>query len=104
VLRDKTGNKLFRRVEVRIVFPEHVYPPANHVYRAGPRQGYGPENVDKILMDTTDKLDSLYPFWDFKLSELKPEGRTARYAFTFAGYRPQQGVDPAAHSSVTEIK
>ena len=55
-------------------------------------------------MDTTDKLDSLYPFWDFKLSELKPEGRTARYAFTFAGYRPQQGVDPAAHSSVTEIK
>lgn len=93
MLRDKTGNKLFRHVRVNIVYPKDTLPSETFTHRAGPRQGYSPGNIDDILLQTAGKLEELYPYWDFKLNELTPEGRTARYTLTVCGYRP---VKPAA--------
>jgi len=87
MLRDKEGNRLFRKVTVKVIFPEAIFPPKTFVQHAGPRQGFGPDGIDDILMSVADKLEELYPFWEFKPLELTPEGRTARYVLTFAGYR-----------------
>lgn len=89
MLRDSHGNRLFRKVEIKIVYPEGIFPDRTNRYHAGPGQGFGPENIDKLLMDTADRLEELYPFWDFKMIELAPQGRTVRYVLTFAGYRTQ---------------
>ena len=87
MLQDKDGNRLFRTVIVRIVFPDAIFPPRTMVQHAGPRQGFSPDGIDDILMAVATRLDELYPWWEFRAVELRPEGRTAKYVFTFAGYR-----------------
>ena len=94
MLRDKAGNRLYRKVQVHIDFPDKIFPSKTMVQHAGPRQGFGPEGIDDILMKTADQLDTLYPWWEFTVVDLIPIGRTARFYFKFAGYKA--GSFPAA--------
>jgi len=87
MLRDKAGNRLFRRIDIKIIFPIDTIPNQKFSQRAGAHQGFGPDGLDDILMQVADKLDTLYPWWDFKMVELAPEGRTAKYVFRFLQYR-----------------
>jgi hypothetical protein len=87
MLRDKAGNRLYRRVEIKIFFPDKIFPVKKMHQYAEPHKGFSPEGIDDLLMQTTDKLDQLYPWWEFKCVELTPEGRTARYNFVMVGYR-----------------
>lgn len=87
MLRDKFGNKLFRAVKVKVIFPDRIFPDKIFVQHAGPRQGFGSDGIDEILMNIADQLDTLYPFWQFQMQEMTPEHRTARYLMTFVGYR-----------------
>jgi hypothetical protein len=93
MLKDKFGVRLFRKVNIRVVFPEAIFPPKVFQQHAGPRQGFGDEGVSNMLMQIADRLEELYPWWEFRVVELKPEGRTAKYVFTFAGYRAVKPVD-----------
>lgn len=86
MLKDKAGNRLFRKVWVKIIYPDAIFPPKIQTQHAGPKQGFGPEGIDDILMQIADKLEELFPYWEFQMTELAPQGRTARYVFTFAGY------------------
>lgn len=96
MLKDKDGSRLFRKVLIKVVFPDAIFPPKTFVQHAGPHQGYGSAGVDAMLMQIADHLDTLYPFWEFRAVELKPEGRTAKYVFTFAGYRSSLAAQAAA--------
>lgn len=89
MLRDTSGNRLYKRVEVTIHFPKDVFPkPQRRVFKPNePRHGYGAEAIDQILNEITDWLDSTYPFWEFKLVPLAPEGSTARYVINQIGTR-----------------
>jgi hypothetical protein len=87
MLKDKEGNRLFRKVSVKVIYPDNIFPVKTFTQHAGPKQGFGPTGVDDILMKMADQLDTLYPWWDFTCVELKAEHRTKRYVFTFAGYR-----------------
>ena len=93
MLRDKEGNRLFRKMTVKVIFPDNIFPERTYVQHAGPHQGFGPEGVDAMLNDVADKLDELYPWWNFKPVELSPVGRTARFVFTFAGTREVSATD-----------
>ena len=84
---DKDGNRLFRKVQVKVIFPDEIFPPKLFVQRAGPKQGFGPGGIDEMLEKIADQLDTLYPFWEFKLTSLAAEGSTAKFVMTFAGYR-----------------
>lgn len=101
MLRDKAGNRLFRRVTVRMEFPDNIFPPKTITQRAGPKQGFGSNGIDEILMGIADQLDTLYPYWDFQLVELAPDGRTARYFYKFVGYRSPK-INPNAKSNALE--
>ena len=100
MLKDREGNRLFRKVDIRIIFPEKIFPPKLMTYRAGGKnpgdmhKGFGPGNIDEILDGIVEQLDTLYPFWEFALTELAPEHRTARYVLNFAGYRAQAPIIP----------
>lgn len=94
MLRDKDGNRLFRKIEMKIIFPDNILPPKKVSQHAEARKGFGPAGIDDSLMQITDRLDTLYPWWEFKMTPLSPVGRTARYVFTFAGYRA--GAFPGA--------
>lgn len=97
MLRDKAGNRLFRTVKVKIIFPDEIFPPKTLTQHAGPKQGFGPDGIDDILMRIADQLETLHPYWEFKLTTLAPEGRTARYVLVFSGYRaatPVVSMDP----------
>jgi hypothetical protein len=87
MLRDNKGNRLFRRVEVKVVFPDKIFPDKKMVTRAEPHKGFGPDGIDDILMQVTDQLDTLFPWWEFRMQALAPEHRTAKFVFTFAAYR-----------------
>ena len=60
-----------------------------------------------MLMEVADQLDTLYPWWNFSYVELKPVGRTARFVFTFAGYRaavkPEDAGMPAVLPELKNI-
>ena len=90
MLRDKEGNRLFRKMTVKIIYPDNIFPEKTYVQHAGAHQGFGPEGIDHMLNEIADKLDTLYPWWDFKPLELSPVGRTARFVFTWVGYRGNQ--------------
>jgi hypothetical protein len=92
MLRDKEGHQLFRKVSVKVIFPDAVLPERTYVQHAGPHQGFGPDGVDGMLNQIADQLDTLYPWWEFEPIELKPEGRTARWVFKFAKYRATESV------------
>jgi hypothetical protein len=103
MLRDKAGNKLFRAVKVRVIFPDNIFPDRNYTQHAGPKQGFGPDGIDQMLGQIADQLDTLYPFWEFQLQEMTPEHRTARYLMTFAGYRAVPApTQPIADSTTPE--
>lgn len=98
MLTDKAGKKLFRQVEIKVVFPEQIFAPRTFRSKAGPRQGFNAAGIADMQMQVADKLEELYPFWEFRVVELASRGRVARYVFTFAGYRAQQ---PAQIQSAT---
>ncbi len=102
MLRDKDGNRLFRKMTVKIIFPDAIFPERTYVQHAGAKQGFGPDGVSQMLMDIADKLDTLYPWWEFRPIELTPVGRTTRYVFTFAGYRAMHGVDASAGQTMVD--
>jgi hypothetical protein len=84
---DKAGNRLFKKVQVKVIFPDAIFPPKLFVQRAGPKQGFGPSGIDEMLMKIADELETLHPYWDFRVIELYPFGSMARYVMSFAGYR-----------------
>ena len=100
MLRDKEGERLFRKVIVKVLFPEAIFPPKTFVQHAGPRQGFNPDGIDAILMSIADQLDTLYPWWQFRVIELAPEGRTMKYVFKFAGYRSTKIQPPTEAASL----
>jgi len=100
VLRDAAGNKLFRRVEIKILFPDGIMAPSKTVQKAEARKGFGPDSIDEMLMSVADQLDVKFPWWDFRLSELTPEHRTARYVFTCVGFK--KGYTPPVQELVSE--
>lgn len=102
MLKDKDGSRLFRKVFIKVVFPDAIFPPKTFVQHAGPHQGFGPAGVDAMLMQIADHLDTLYPFWEFRVVELAPQGRNAKYVFTFAGYRAVPAPSPAIQDKPTE--
>ena len=104
MLRDKVGNKMFRKVKIKVVFPDAIFPDRTYVQHAGPKQGFGPDGIDEMLMQVANQLEELYPFWEFKMQEMTPEHRTARYLMTFAGYHatPPPTINPIADSSTPE--
>ena len=100
MLRDSAGNKLFRRVEIRVLFPDGIMAPSKTVQKAEPHKGFGGEAIDEMLMNTADQLDVKFPWWNFRLSELTPEHRTARYVFTCVGFK--KDYKPAVQEPVSE--
>jgi hypothetical protein len=91
---DKAGNRIFRKVQVRVIFPDDIFPPKLFTQRAGPKQGFGDSGRAAMLDQIADQLDTLYPYWEFNLTELAPIGSTAKYVMTFAGYRRAANTDP----------
>lgn len=87
MLQDKAGNRLFRKVTVKVIFPNKIFPPKTFISRAEPKKGISADGVSDILMQIADRLEQLYPFWEFRSIELTPVGRAARYVFDFAKYR-----------------
>jgi hypothetical protein len=103
MLKDTDGNRLFRKVEIKIVFPERIFPVNRSVHHAPAHKGFNAENIDDILMQVTDKLDTLYPWWEFRLISQAPVGRTARYVFTFAGYKAGAIAGAAPMSALADF-
>jgi hypothetical protein len=77
MLRDTKGNRLFRKVKIQIFFPDGIMRPEKLVLRAEPKKGFNDDSIDEILMRTADQLDTKFPWWEFKVSALAPEHRTA---------------------------
>jgi hypothetical protein len=105
MLKDAAGNRLFRKMTVKVIFPDNIFPERTYVQHAGPKQGFGPDGIHALLDQIAEQLDTLYPWWDFESVELKPEGRTTRYVIKFAGYRatpPATTINHTADSNTPE--
>lgn len=102
MLRGTDGQRLYRKVQIRVIFPDNIFEPKIYQQHAGPRQGFGEAAVLDMLLQVADQLETLYPYWDFQSVELTPIGRTARYVFNFAGYRAS-GADTKIESTNNTI-
>src|SRR5277367_1810064 len=105
MFRDKKGNRLFKLVEIEIHFPEKALPVKKMRQRAPAQQGFGPNGLDDLLMKVTDMLEEQFPWWEFKLVEMNPLGRTARYRFVGTGFNPnyKPPVPTEKQASTTEV-
>lgn len=103
--KDKAGNKLYRKITIKVIFPDGLFPDKNFVQHAGPQRGFGPDGVNQMLDAVATDLDTLYPWWNFSPVELAPVGSTIRFAFVYAGNNlsyvaptPEVSVHEAAKS------
>jgi hypothetical protein len=96
---DAAGNRLFKRVDIKIFFPKDTMPVQKISQRAPAGKGFSADNIDEILMQVADQLDTRFPWWDFSYVELAPVGRTAAFRFNCVGYRKDYKVPP----EVTEL-
>lgn len=87
MLKDKAGNKLYRQVTIKVIFPNDIFAPRTFRSKAGPKQGFNEAGIADLQMQVADRLEQLYPFWEFRIIELASRARVARFVFTFAGYR-----------------
>lgn len=87
MLQDKAGNRLVRRVNIKIHYPDGILPVQKIVQKAEAKKGFSADAIDEILMSVTDMLDTRFPFWEFRLTELASRPRVAEYVFTQIGYR-----------------
>lgn len=87
MLHDKDGNKLVRRLEVTVIFPEGIFPPKVMRYKAEPKKGISSQGIDDTLDQISDDLEAKFPWWDFKLVPLSSRPREARYNIVCVGYR-----------------
>ena len=101
MLRDAQNNRLFRRIEIKVIYPPDIFPSKKFTYKAqGKNRAYGPDGIDQILMHTTDQLDQLYPWWDFAVVPLAPRGRVASYVFKVVGLR---AIPPSQEEQAAKI-
>jgi hypothetical protein len=101
MLRDSENNRLFRRVEIKVVYPPDIFKPKKFTYKAvGKNRAYGPDGIDLILMNTADRLDQLYPWWEFEMVPLAPRGRVASYVFKVTGVR---AIPPSPEEQATSV-
>ena len=101
---DKAGNNLARKMTVKVIFPDEIFPDRVYKQHAGPKQGFGPDGVDQMLNQIADQLDELYPWWQFRPVDLSLIGSTIRFAFIFAGNNtnyvaPAPTINPTADSN-----
>ena len=93
-LRDKSGNRLYRRVEIKVVFPKDTRLKPNTMrQKAGPHQGFNSNGIDEMLMGVADRLDELYPWWEFNMVPVTATSRTAKFVFSVVGYRAMPPED-----------
>lgn len=92
MLRDKNGNRLVRRVDIKIYYPDGILPMQRIVQKSAAKQGFSPDGIDEILMSVTDMLDTRFPFWEFKFTELASRSRVAEFVFTQCGYRQIENI------------
>lgn len=93
MLKDKSGNRLYRKVTVKVIFPDEIFKPRTYISHAGARQGFNQEGIENILVQVADQLETLYPWWNFRVIELASISRCARFVYAFAGYSSQQQPD-----------
>lgn len=86
MLQDSKGHRLYRRVEIKVVFPKNTLPPKTVVQRAPAGKGINEEGINEILLAMADQLENLYPWWEFEYIEVTAPTRTARFVFSFKGY------------------
>jgi len=108
MLRDKAGNHLYRKMTVKVIYPDKIFPDKTYVQHAGARSGFGPDGIDAFLLAVEEELTRLFPFWEFTATELAPEHRTTRFVFTFAGYstkssKPAQDMAPHMSNLTAEV-
>lgn len=78
--RDKSGNALYKHIDIKIILREDQKP-HHQVLRAAPGQGYSQESIDKVIENVVEQLELKHPFWEFRLVE---RGANA-ISFVFAG-------------------
>lgn len=103
MLRDAHGERMYRKVVVKVYFPDKIFPIKKFVQHAPAGKGFNQDGIDSLLDSITNQLDTLYPFWEFTLKELAPEGRTAHFLIDFAGYREVPAPNLPTTESTTPV-
>ena len=67
--RDKSGNKLFKRIHVKVIVGEKVY---NHDYRAPAGYFYNHENIEDAREKMVDYIDEKFPHVEFRMVDIGP--------------------------------
>lgn len=80
--KNAKGEILVRHVVVCVVLPEG-HPKLRRTFRAAPRCGYNPEQVDAISAEVIEWLDGHYPYWEFRCVKVGDDA----FNFVYAGLR-----------------
>jgi len=91
-IRDAKGNRLYKRVEIAVVYPEGVLKTERIVRKAPAGKGIGEDGVNELLMTVADQLETKFPWWEFEPIELASSGRVSKHVFSFKGYSTKSNL------------
>lgn len=86
-MKDKAGQRCFRKVQITTVFPKDTLPDKSTVQVAPPNKAFNEEGIEQMLITIAARLEAACPQWDFNIIELSPLGQTARYVFRYSGIK-----------------
>lgn len=92
--KDRQGNRLVRRIEIRIVFPEGTIPEKKTVQVAPDNKAFSEDGIERMLKTIGERLERACPHWEFRLFELSAMGSTAGFVFRYAATREIPSSDP----------
>jgi hypothetical protein len=82
-VRDKKGNRLFKQIRIKVVFPPKTFPTRIQCLRAPEGKCFNDSGLSEVLDKVADKLDSDFPMWEFRLVQLPSIGNTIAFNFIY---------------------
>lgn len=83
-MKDARGNKLYRNVDIKIVYPDGRK--EKLPIRVTPRSAFSAETFETMIEDIIERLDNQFPYWDFRLVSRGPAAAT----FVYDGLRQER--------------
>ena len=82
-MRSADKLRLFKRVEIKVIFPPKTFPSKRFIFRAPSGKGFNGNGIDELLYQAATQLEGKFPMWDFRLVPLAVNGNRCAFNYVY---------------------
>jgi hypothetical protein len=82
-MRSADKLRLFKRVEIKVIFPPKTFPSKRFIFRAPSDKGFNATGIYGLQDQVAEGLESKFPMWDFRLVPLAANGNRCAFNYVY---------------------